>query len=154
MSDTDRIVKSIQLRAPRSRVWAAISDAREFGAWFGVSLDGDFAPGRAVSGTLQYKGEPFRLELHVEAVEPERRFAFRWHPFAVDPSVDYSAEPMTLVEFSLEDSPEGTRLTVMESGFDQVPASRRARAFEMNSEGWGAQIERVAKHVASGDRAR
>ncbi|MGO8996633.1 MAG: SRPBCC family protein [Polyangiaceae bacterium] len=148
-SSTDRIEKKTLLRAPRSRVWRAIADAREFGAWFGVSLEGSFTPGAHVRGKLTNKAyEHITMEIWVEKVEAERLFSYRWHPFAIDPKVDYSSEKTTLVEFSLADADGGTLLTITESGFDAVPAARRAKAFEMNSGGWAAQITQIEKFLA------
>src|SRR6185437_7381224 len=122
MSSTDRIEKKKLLRAPRSRVWRAVTDAREFGAWFGVAIEGAFSQGAHVRGKITSAGhEHLTMELWVEAIEPERRFAFRWHPFAVDPSVDYSKEPTTLIEMTLSEAEGGTLLTVVESGFDAIP---------------------------------
>lgn len=147
-SGTDRIEKEVVLRAPRSRVWRAISDAKEFGAWFGAAFDGPFVAGEAVTGTIVGHGhDGFPIRFEVERVEPETALAFRWHPYAIDPEVDYSGEPTTLVELALEDVAEGTRLTIVESGFDAIPASRRAKAFEMNDGGWSYQIGAVARYV-------
>jgi uncharacterized protein YndB with AHSA1/START domain len=146
----DRIEKSLVLRAPRSRVWRALTDPVEFGAWFGVRLEGDFVPGAQVRGKITIPGyEHLTLDVVVERVDPERLFSYRWHPYAVDPKVDYSGEPMTLVEFRLEDVKEGTRLTVIESGFDRIPAARRAEAFRMNEQGWAAQVKNIERHVAA-----
>ena len=148
MSSTDRIEKKKLLRASRARVFRALTDAREFGAWFGAALEGEIAPGAHVRGKITFPGfEHLTMELWVEAVEPERRFAFRWHPHAIDPSVDYSKEPTTLVELTLAEAEGGTLLTVVESGFDAIPAARRAKAFEMNGEGWGIQMGRIERHL-------
>jgi uncharacterized protein YndB with AHSA1/START domain len=145
---TDRIEKQIVIRAPRSRVWRALTDAREFGKWFGVHLEDAFAPGGPARGRITSPGyEHLILEVHVERMERERLFSFRWHPHAVDPKHDYSSEPTTLVVFELEDIPEGTRLKVTESGFDQIPIARRAEAFRMNSGGWAQQVENIAAYV-------
>lgn len=150
MSDTDRIERSIVLRASRARVWRAISDAREFGAWFRVALDGELVAGRTVRGRITPPGyEHLAMELHVERVEPATLLAYRWHPYAVQPDVDYAAEPTTLVEFRLEDADGGTRLVIVESGFDRLPASRRDEAFRMNGDGWSQQIRNVESHVAA-----
>jgi len=148
--DTDRIEKTTLLRAPRSRVWRALTNADEFGSWFGVRLDGPFSPGDWVSGRITVPGyDHLTMSVLVETISPEDLFSYRWHPCAVDPEVDYSAEPTTLVEFRLDEVPGGTRLTVVESGFDEIPASRRAEAFRMNEGGWAAQMENIARHVAS-----
>jgi uncharacterized protein YndB with AHSA1/START domain len=145
---SDRIEKQIVLRAPRSRVWRALTDAGEFGTWFRVKLEGPFAVGKSVVGNITYPGhEHLRLEATVERMDPERLFSFRWHPHAVEPGVDYSAEPTTLVEFRLEEVEEGTRLTVVESGFENIPASRRAEAFRMNEGGWTEQMNNIQRHV-------
>jgi uncharacterized protein YndB with AHSA1/START domain len=157
---TDRIEKKIVLRAQRSRVWRALSNAEEFGQWFGVRFNGPFRAGAPLSGTSvptqvdaevakmqkPYEGRPF--EISVEQIEPERLFSFRWHPFAVEPGVDYSAEPTTLVEFILEDAPGGVLLTVRESGFDRIPLARRAKAFEANEGGWAKQTTLIEKYLA------
>ena len=148
MTSTDRIEKEIVLRASRGRVWRALTDTDEFNAWFNVKLEGAFAVGKSVRGPLMIKGYTHvTMEVIVEAMEAERRFAYRWHPYAVDPKVDYSGEPMTLVEFRLDDVPGGTKLSVVESGFDQLPAHRRDEAFRMNDAGWKAQLENVRKYV-------
>ena len=147
---SDRIEKQIVLDAPRGRVWRAITDAREFSAWFGVVLNTSFTPGATVEGKLKSKAyEHVTLTFQVEAMEPEHRFSFRWHPYAIEAGVDYSSEPMTLVTFTLDELPAGTRLTVVETGFDAIPASRRAKAFASNSSGWTAQVENIRKHVAA-----
>jgi uncharacterized protein YndB with AHSA1/START domain len=145
---TDRIEKKIVLRAPRSRVWRALTDPREFGAWFGVEVVGSFAPGARPRGRVTHKGyEHLQWEVAIEAMEPERLFSFRWHPYAVDPKLDYSGEPTTLVVFELQDVPEGTLLTVVESGFDAIPAARRAEAFRMNDQGWAAQMTSIERYL-------
>jgi uncharacterized protein YndB with AHSA1/START domain len=149
IKSTDRIEKKILLHAPRARVWRALTDAKEFGAWFGVELEGPFAAGQDLRGKLTLKGfEHVTLAVTVEQLQPERLFSYRWHPYALDPKVDYTAEPRTLVEFRLEETEGGTWLTVVESGFDALPASRRAEAFRMNDGGWTAQIEKIARHVS------
>jgi len=148
MTTTDRIQKEISLQAPRARVWRALTDAAEFGSWFGVRLDGAIAAGKAVRGRITIPGyEHVTMEMTIERIEPERLFSYRWHPYAVDPAVDYSAEPTTLVEFRLEEVGESTRLTVVESGFDRIPAQRRDEAFRMNDGGWTGQIENIRRHV-------
>lgn len=145
----DRIEKRITLRAPRAKVWRALTQASEFGAWFGVKLDGPFEPGKTLHGRLTVSGyEHLTVEFRVERIEPERLFSYRWHPYAIDPKVDYSTEPMTLVEFRLEESAGGTELTIVESGFERIPAGRRPEAFRMNDGGWGAQLKNIERHVA------
>jgi len=147
---TDRIEKRIELRAPRSRIWRAITDAKEFGTWFGVKLEGAFAPGAVVRGRITHPGyDHLTMDVTVERVDPETLFSYRWHPYAIDPAVDYSSEPMTLVEFHLDEIRDGTRLTVIESGFDRIPLARRAEAFRMNDGGWAAQIKNIERHVAA-----
>ena len=149
MSQTDRIEKQVRLRAPRSRVWRALTDAREFGTWFRVALEGPFVEGATVRGNITYPGyEHLRMQVLVERMEPESCFAYRWHPAAIDPKVDYSAEPATLVEFRLAEDGDGTLLTIVESGFDRLPADRRAEAFRMNDQGWTIQADNIARHVA------
>jgi uncharacterized protein YndB with AHSA1/START domain len=148
-TNTDRIEKNVDLRAPRSRVWRAISNAREFGTWFRMNVEGEFAEGAKLRGRMTYPGyEHVTVELFVESIEAERYFSYRWHPNALDSSVDYSPEPTTLVEFILEESGEGTALTIIESGFDKLPASRRDEAFRSNSNGWTGQIKNLAQYVA------
>lgn len=145
----DRIEKRIELKAPLSRVWRALTDYREFGLWFRVKLDGPFVPGQISRGWITYPGyEHLKWEAVVQKMEPERLFSFTWHPYAVDPQVDYSNEPPTLVEFRLEETPGGTLLTVTESGFDKIPAGRRPQAFRMNEGGWTEQMKNIASHVA------
>jgi uncharacterized protein YndB with AHSA1/START domain len=148
-ASTDRIEKQVILDAPRSRVWRALTDVSQFNSWFGVSLTKPFAPGAEVSGTIAIRGyEQMTMRIWIETMEPERFFSFRWHPYAVEPGVDYSAEPTTLVSFTLEDAPRGTTLTIVESGFDAIPPSRRAKAFTMNEKGWTSQAENIRKFVA------
>ncbi|MET0591169.1 MAG: SRPBCC family protein [Polyangiaceae bacterium] len=147
----DRIEKKLLLRATKARVWRALSDSKEFGAWFGVNLEGPFVPGAAVSGKITTKGyEHLTMIVIVEKVERERLLSFRWHPYAIDSKVDYSKEPTTLVEFQLEEGKDGTMLTVIESGFDQIPLARRAEAYKSNDGGWAAQMENIERHVAKG----
>jgi uncharacterized protein YndB with AHSA1/START domain len=161
----DRIEKSILLRAPRERVWRAVSDAREFGSWFGVAFDGPFAAGTRLTGKIvptsvdaevakmqePHRGKAFTWL--VERIEPMRRISFRWHPFAVDPQVDYAKEPMTLIVFALEDAPGGTLLTITESGFDRIPLERRAQAFTANESGWTMQLSLIEKYLAAAPKA-
>ena len=142
---TDRIEKRVVLRAPRSRVWRALSDAKEFGTWFRLTVDGPFVAGTTVRG----RHDNFKVEMRIERIEPERYFSYRWHPYPKDPAKDYAEEPMTLVEFTLEDAEGGgTALTIVESGFDKIPLARRAEAFRMNTEGWGGQIKNLTAYVS------
>ncbi|MDB5986613.1 MAG: hypothetical protein JWR16_1666 [Nevskia sp.] len=150
-SSTDRIEREILLKAPRSRVWRALSNAEEFGDWFGVALKGKtFVAGQAVQGNITHPGyEHIVWNVLIERIEPERLLSFRWHPYAIDPAVDYSKEPTTLVEFELKAVADGSLVSVVESGFDRVPPSRRLEAFRMNSGGWGAQMKNIQHHVAT-----
>lgn len=169
MSASDRIEKQIVLRAPVSRVWRAIIDIDEFGAWFGVKLEQPFVAGETITGTYEGDFDEHELRCYqqaagiepsgvnmptgstvfctVDRIEPERYFSFRWIPYGIDADCDPAREPTTLVEFRLEPVADGTRLTIVESGFDQVPPHRRERAFLMNEGGWSAQIENVRRHV-------
>jgi uncharacterized protein YndB with AHSA1/START domain len=145
---SDRIEKTIELKAPVARVWRALTDHQEFGAWFRVRLDGPFVPGQVSRGHITYPGsEHLRWEAVVQKMEPERLFSFTWHPYAVDPNHDYSGEPPTLVEFTLQPTADGTLLRVVESGFDQLPSTRRLEAFRMNEGGWSEQVKNIARHV-------
>lgn len=164
-SVTDRIEKSALLRAPLERVWDAVSDARQFGTWFGVEFDGPFVAGAWLTGRIvptsvdpevaksqePYVGTTFVCI--VERVDPRRHLSFRWHPYAVEPGVDDGGEPMTLVTFELEEVPGGTQLTITESGFDRIPLERRAAAFEANEEGWEAQLKLIEKYLAGATSA-
>src|SRR4030088_2519907 len=143
---SNSIEKRIELKAPVSRVWRALTDHREFGEWFRVKLDGPFVPGETSHGQITYPGyEHIKFEAVVQKMEPERFFSYTWHPYAVDPDVDYSTEKPTLVEFTLEPTASGTLLTVSESGFDKIPANRRAEAFRKNEGGWAIQMENIQK---------
>jgi len=157
---TDRIEKKILLHAPRKRVWRALSDSKEFGTWFGMKFDGPFEPGAVVHGVVvgtkvnaevakaQKEHEGMSGEIIIEKVEPERLFSFRWHPFAVERGVDYSAEPTTLIVFTLEEAADGVLLTVTESGFDQIPLARRAKAFTANEQGWTMVVKLIEEYLA------
>jgi uncharacterized protein YndB with AHSA1/START domain len=141
-------MEKVLLRAQRTRVWHALADSEEFGRWFGVKGLGVFTPGATVRGKVTHKGyEHMTWEATIERMEPERLFSYRWHPYAVDPDVDYSGEPTTLVVFELEDAPNGTLLTVVESGFDGIPAARRAKAYEMHEQGWAGQMKAIAEYL-------
>ena len=149
-TETDRIEKKAILRAPRSRVWRAIVTPEEFGQWFRAKLDGAFQEGATVRGNITHPGyEHLKLEMRIERIEAEHYFAYRWHPYAIDPAVDYSREPMTLVEFRLDEVEGGTLLTIVESGFDRIPAARRAEAFRMNDGGWKSQMSNIERHVSA-----
>src|SRR5271165_5062900 len=159
--NTDRIEKKVLLRAPHERVWRAISDAKQFGSWFGVAFDGPFVEGERLTGKIvptsvdatvaklqePYAGKAF--EFVAERIEPMRRCSFRWHPFAVEAGVDYSKEPATLIVFELREEAGGVLLTISESGFDRIPLERRAKAFKANEGGWEMQTQLVAKYLAS-----
>src|SRR3974390_1257654 len=148
-TSTDRIERKVLLKAPRARVWRALSDAAEFGSWFGVDFVGkSFFAGKAVQGKVTYPGfEHVTMEITIERVVPARLLSWRWHPAAIDPKVDYSQEPTTLVVFELQEVEGGTMLTVVESGLDKIPLARRADVFRMNSSGWDEQMENIKKHV-------
>jgi uncharacterized protein YndB with AHSA1/START domain len=149
-TSTDRIEKTVVLRAPRSRVWRAITNAEEFGTWFRMKLDGEIVQGATLHGTVTRPGNEHisPIEMLIEQVEPERYFSYRWHPYAIDAAVNYSGEPMTLVEFVLNETEGGTAVTIVESGFDKIPLARRKEAFRMNDGGWSAQIKNLAQYVA------
>lgn len=145
----NRIEKRIELKAPIDRVWRALTDYREFGEWFRVNLDGPFVAGQVSHGHITYPGyEHLQWNVVVQKMEPERLFSFTWHPYAVDLKVDYSKEMPTLVEFTLEKTPNGTLLVVTETGFDKLPSDRRFEAFRMNNGGWEQQMKNVESHVA------
>ena len=145
---SDYVEKRVELKAPVSRVWRALTDHREFGEWFQVKLDGPFVPGKTSTGHITYPGyEHLKWEAAVRKIEPERYFSYTWHPYAVDPKKDYSKESPTLVEFTLEKTSTGTLLVVRESGFEKIPAERRADAFRMNEGGWAQQMKNIEKYV-------
>jgi uncharacterized protein YndB with AHSA1/START domain len=146
---TDKIEKHIELKAPVSRVWRALTDYREFGEWFRVKLDSPFVAGQVSRGNITYPGyEHFQWEAVVQKMEPERLFSFTWHPYAIDPALDYSKETPTLVEFRLEPTANGTLLLLTESGFESVPSERRLEAFRRNDGGWAEQMKNIESHVA------
>jgi uncharacterized protein YndB with AHSA1/START domain len=148
---TDRIEQQVRLRHPRSRVWRALTDSQEFGKWFGAAFTEPFRPGARLRGKVTLPGyEHLTEDITIERMEPERVFAWRWHPGAVEPGEDVSHEPTTLVVFELTEVQGGTLLTVVESGFDRIPPARRAKAFRDNEEGWAAQMKAIAEHL---DRA-
>ncbi len=147
-SRTDRIEKCIELKAPLARVWKALTDHKEFGSWFRVVFEAPFVAGKISRGRLTYPGyENLIMEIVIQKMEPQHLFSFHWHPYAVDPKVDYSHEPPTLVEFKLQEIAGGTRLTVTESGFDSIPVARRDLAFRMNTNGWTQQVKNIETYV-------
>jgi uncharacterized protein YndB with AHSA1/START domain len=157
---TDRIEKTILLRAPLKRVWRALSDSSEFGNWFGMRFNAPFAPGATMTAVIvpttvnqevakmQKPYEGISFEIKIAQMQPERLFSFRWHPGAVEPGIDYASEPTTLVVFTLEKAPDGVQLTVTESGFDQIPLARRAKAFSANEGGWTLVIKLIEEYLA------
>lgn len=148
--NTDRIEKRLFLRAPRTRVWHALTNATEFSAWFNCELDGVFTPGACVQGHVTTPGyEHVAMQLFIEQIVPESLFSYRWHPYAVEPGIDYSTEPATLVEFHVAEVADGTQLTVIESGFDSLRPARRAEAFRMNDQGWAAQMTNIEHYVTA-----
>ena len=148
-NEEDRIEKQIELKATLARVWRALTDHREFSEWFGVKLASPFLPGQTTTGRITSPGyEDLQMDVVVQQMEPERLFSFTWHPGAIEPGVDYSKEPSTLVEFRLRETPGGTLLTVTETGFSKLPAERRAEAFRMNEGGWTEQMTNIERHVA------
>ncbi|MBA2685768.1 MAG: SRPBCC family protein [Gemmatimonadaceae bacterium] len=149
-ASTDQLQKEIVLDSPRSRVWRAITDVREFNEWFGVNLTTPFTPGAEVSGNITIPGyDHLVATIWIENMEPQSRFSFRWHPDATDPCVDYTKEATTLVTFTFEDVDGGTKLTIVESGFDALPESRRGKAFTGNDAGWASQTKRIAAYLAA-----
>jgi uncharacterized protein YndB with AHSA1/START domain len=158
--NTDRVEKQILLNAPRSRVWKALTDSKEFGSWFGMKLEGPFRAGETIRGKIsgttvdpevakmQKPHEGKVVELFIDRIEPETRFCMKWHPYAIDPKVDYSKEPMTLITFTLEEKENGTLLTITETGFDQIPIHRRAQALKANDGGWAHQTLLIQKYLA------
>ena len=158
---TDTIEKKVLLHAPLRRVWRAISDSSEFGTWFGVTFEGPFVAGAPLRGKitgtkvdpevaeLQKPHEGKAFDIIVEQMEPERLFSFRWHPYSIEPGMDYSKEPTTLVTFRLDETPDGVQLTLTESGFDQIPLERRAKAFAANDGGWSHQMVLISKYLAN-----
>jgi uncharacterized protein YndB with AHSA1/START domain len=160
--NTDRIEKKVHLKASLDRVWRAISDPDEFGKWFGLKIAGAFLAGETVRGTVipntvdaeiaaaqkQYEGISF--DMHVDQVEPRKLFSFRWHPGAIDPNIDYSKEPTTLVVFAIEEADGGVLLTLTETGFDKIPLERRAKVFADNDGGWSMMVKVIAKYVEQG----
>ena len=148
-SSTDRVERSMHIKAPRSKVWGALTQAEEFGKWFGTNLEGQtFSPGKQVLGKITSRGhENMSFDAIVERMEPESLMSYRWHPYAVSQDRDYSTEERTLVTFTLKDVDGGTLVTVVEVGFDKIPQDRRFTALRMHTMGWGAQLNNVAKHV-------
>lgn len=145
----DRIEKSVTIRAPRARVWRALADAEAFGEWFGMKLSGPFSPGARLEGKITHKGyEHLTMQITIERVEPERLLSWRWHPHPIDPEIDYSKEPTTLVIFELADAADGTLVRVVESGFEAIPLARRMEAYRGNERGWGQQMQAIERYVS------
>lgn len=156
---TLQIQKSILLDASIERVWQAISDAKQFGSWFGAEWDGPFVTNTIMNGRIvptqvdsevarlqePHRGKPFCIT--IDEIDPLKRFRFRWHPFAIDPSYDYSRDPMTSVVFELSPLDPQTLLTITESGFDQLPLARQASAFQANDGGWSHQTKLIEKYL-------
>jgi uncharacterized protein YndB with AHSA1/START domain len=149
----NRIEKRIELRAPVTRVWRALTDHHEFGKWFRVKLEGPFVVGQISRGRILHPGyEHVVWEAVIEKIEPERLFSFSWpqirHHDKERYSPDYTQAPRTLVEFRLEPTATGTLLTVVESGFENVPADWRAGAFRGNDGGWTQQMKNIEAYVS------
>jgi uncharacterized protein YndB with AHSA1/START domain len=143
-----QIEKQVEIAAPVSRVWRALTDYRQFGEWFLVKMDGPFVAGKPIGGQITHPGyEHLRMEIVIKAIEPETLFSYTWHPYAVDPKVDYTKEASTLVEFRLQATAGGTLLTVTESGFEKIPSERRAEAFLRNDGGWKQQMKNIEAYV-------
>jgi uncharacterized protein YndB with AHSA1/START domain len=148
-TSTDRIEKQIFLKAPRARVWRALTDSKEFGQWFQIVFTESFKPGATVKGRVTFPGyENMTMEFVIDAMEPERRFSYRWHPNAKGPAADYANEPMTLVEFTLKDADGGTMLTVVETGFDSLAPERRAATLKSNTNGWAQQMTALETYLS------
>lgn len=146
--ELSRIDRTIDVNAPPDRVWRALTTAGDLGAWFQVSIEGEITPGAELWMTSKYPGyEGQRFIVKVTEMTPPRRFAWQWHPGAVDPAVDYSREPWTTVTFTLEPSGRGTRLTVSETGFNEVSLARRAKVYQDNSQGWTEVLVWIQKYV-------
>ena len=148
VADLSRIDRTIEIKATPERVWRALTSGAELSAWFQVTIEGEIAPGSEVwmtSAHPQHGGQRFRVRF-VE-MTPPRRFVWQWHPGAVDPNVDYSREPRTTVTFTLEPSGDGTRLSVAETGFDEISLARRAKVHSDNSQGWTQVLEWLRRHV-------
>ena len=142
------VQKQVEIAAPVAKVWDALSDHEKFGTWFRVKLEGPFVAGKVSQGHITWPGyEHIRWVSTVREIVPEKLFSFTWHPYAIDPAVDYATEEPTLVEFRLEATAAGTRVTVTESGFDKVPEARRAEAFRMNDGGWTQQVKNLEEYV-------
>ena len=146
-TSTDRIEKQLLLRAPRARVWRALTNAEEFGSWFGVKLHGPIELGARVKGTITHPGyEHHPYEMIIERLEKERVFAWRWHHI-IDGKVDLNW-PTTVCTFELEEAPGGTLLKLVESGFDSIPLAHWEQVFRCNEGGWAMQMGNIEKHVS------
>ncbi len=157
----DAIVKTVTLKADLDRVWRAISDAQEFGQWFGMRFDAPaFTPHSKMTGritptvvndevaAMQKPHEGMAFEMVIADIEPKSLFSFRWHPYAIDKTRDHSHEPMTLITFALKEVEGGVHLTITESGFNAIPIERRAEAFAADSGGWAKQLELIEAWLA------
>jgi uncharacterized protein YndB with AHSA1/START domain len=144
----DRIETQVVVAAAIGRTWRALADAKEFGNWFKVEFDAPFLPGQRVTGRVKLpEHKDLRFEMTIERMDAPEHLSLRWHPYAIDPKVDYSGEPPTLVEFRLKEVPGGTQVSLTESGFDRIPESRRADAYRMNAQGWEQQMQNLRKHL-------
>jgi uncharacterized protein YndB with AHSA1/START domain len=160
-SQIDHIEKSIVLNCALERVWCAISEARQFSAWMGLSDHGDFVPGTLFTAKmaptkfndefakLQEPFDGLQVKMTIDQIQRPRLFSFRFHPFAVDPDADYSREPMNLVTFELQEVPDGTMVTITETGFDRIPLERRAMAYEVNDRGWALATKALENYLAT-----
>jgi uncharacterized protein YndB with AHSA1/START domain len=158
--NTDRLVKEVLLKSSLERVWNALTDSNEFGSWFGMKLEGPFRAGQLLRGhiaptsvdpevaKMQKPYEGTAVVLWIERIEPKTLFSFQWHPYAVDLNTDYSKEPRTTVTFALKEESGGVRLTITESGFEDLPISRRNEALKSNEGGWEAQTQLIAKYLS------
>jgi uncharacterized protein YndB with AHSA1/START domain len=150
VENANTIEKTVEIKAPVERVWRALTDHREFGQWFRVDIEAPFEPGKPARGKITYPGfEHVVWNVMIKEMKEPDLFSFTWHPYAIDPKIDYDKEKPTLVEFRLRPTANGTHLTVTESGFDKIPANRMPEAFRMNDGGWAEQVKNIKAHVES-----
>lgn len=148
MSTQDKLVKVVDIKAPVSRVWQALTDHRQFGEWFRVDLNEPFAPGSRSTGLTLYPGyEGHEWLAVIETMEPETLFAFHWNHEDIEPGVPLAQQPTTRVEFRLEDTGSGTRLTITETGFAALPEHKRVEAIRLNTQGWDIQAKNISDYV-------